>query len=121
VQYPVLRKPLYLLSIAFAVLPIAVALVRSFRTHYDMSLLWLALAASAGAAAVMFVGRARGRPTRTIMILSALAFLSATLCSILAGRLLGIAASSNLAMVSTFFGLSWALSYLLDTLSRSAG
>jgi hypothetical protein len=121
VQYPILRKPHYLLSIVFAVVPFAVALVRSFRAAYDVSLLWLAFAAFGGAAAVMIVGRARGRPTRTILALSAFAFLVATLCSILAGRVLEIAASFNLAMVSTFFGLSWALSYLFDTLSRSAG
>jgi hypothetical protein len=121
VQHPILRKPLYLLSIPFATLPFAVALVRSFRTNYDLSLLWLAFAAFAGATAVMLLGKARTRPTRTILALSALAFLSATLCSILAGRVLGVTALSNLVMVSTLFGLSWAVSYLLDALSRSAG
>lgn len=115
------RTTLYLLSIPFAVAPFAVALLRAFRSNYDLTMLWMAFAAFAGAAGVMLLGRSRQQPPRVILALSAVAFLCSTLCAFLTGRLLGVASVPGLLAVAAAFGLSWAISHSLDTLSRVAG
>lgn len=115
------RTPLYLLSIPFAVAPLAVGLLRAFRSNFDLTMLWMAFAAFAGAAGVMLLGRSRQQPPRVVWALSAVAFLCSTLCAFLAGRLLGVVSVPGLLAVAAAFGLSWAISHALATLSRVTG
>jgi hypothetical protein len=115
------RPGLYMLGIPFAVAPIAVALLRAYRSNYDLTMLWMAFAAFAGAAAVMSLGRARQQSPRTVLALSAVAFVCSTLCAFLAGRLLGMTSVPGVLAVAVAFGLSWAIGHALDTLARVAG
>lgn len=115
------RKGLHLLSIPFAAAPFAIAVLRAVRSGLDPTMLGMAVAAFAGAGAVMLRGRARHQPRRTVLVLSAAAFLSSALCAVLAGRLLGAVALPGLIAVAVAFGLSSAIGLALDALARAAG
>src|SRR5438093_11243582 len=80
------------LSILFAAIPFAFALVRALRTGYDFRYLWVALASLLGAAALMAVRKRDNRKPQAAVALSAGAFVMATLCALLAASLLGTTA-----------------------------
>jgi hypothetical protein len=112
------EKSLFLLSILFAAAPFAFGLLRALRTGSDIRMLWMALASFLGAAVVMVFVKARGERSKSVLALSAVVFVIATLLAGLAALLLGATAPAGVWGVAIVFGLFWAASYALDTLSR---
>ena len=111
-------KTFFLLSLLFAAAPFAFGLIRAFSTGYDLRMLWMALASFLGAAAVMVFVKASSRLPTTLLGRSAIVFVIATLLAGFAALLLGARAPAGVWGVAIVFGLCWAGSYALDTLSR---
>jgi hypothetical protein len=76
-------------SILFGAVPFAFALIRAVRTGNDLRYLWVALAAMLSAIIVMEVGTAYRRHRSTLVVLSLVAFVAATLVATAAGLVLG--------------------------------
>ena len=112
------EQRIYLFSIPFAIAPFAFALVYSFRSDFDLRYLWLAFASFLGAALTMVIGQARYRAPSIVIRLSVLAWAVGALLAISAASLLWTTVSPTLWTVALLFGLSWAISHALDTLSR---
>jgi hypothetical protein len=113
-----LRRASAALSILFAVVPFAFALVRAFRTGNDFRYVWVALASSLGAAAVIAVGTADRRKPWAALPLTAGAFVMATVCALFAAFLLGTTAGLGMLVVGSAFGFCYAASGLFHTLTR---
>jgi hypothetical protein len=109
---------IYLLSMFFAATPIAFALIRAVSTGYDLRYAWMALASFLGAALVMRLGNARNRAPKMVIGLGGVALVVAMLCAAGTGLLLGARGAVGIALVAFSFGFCWAVSYVLDTLSR---
>jgi hypothetical protein len=112
------ERLIYFLSFLFAATPFAFALLRAFRTGYDLRFLWMAFASFLGAAAVMAVGKTRSRRLSGVLALSGLVLVIATLLAGLTAFLLGAKSFVAAGMVAFAFGLCWAASYALNALSR---
>ena len=107
-----------LLSILFAAIPFAFAIVRALQTGSDLRYVWVALASFVGAVAVMAIGRARQRTPAVVLALSVVALIVA---AGLAGAVaFAVGASSLLAVgvVAVGFGGCHAASLALNVLSR---
>ena len=112
------QQRFYFLSILFAMAPIAFALIRAFRGHYDLRMLWMALASFVGATVVMTLGRVRRRGTRGIAALAIVALIVAMLAAGSIAMRLGATAAAGIWPVSFVLSVCWVVSYVLDTLSR---
>ena len=82
-------RRIHALSMFFAAVPFAFALIRYGQTGSDLRYLWVALASWLGATLVMVVGKAPGRILTVKVALSAGAFVMAMLFALLAVVLLG--------------------------------
>jgi hypothetical protein len=119
-EQPRARKPgIFILSILFAAVPFAFALIRAFQTGTDFRYLWLAIAALISAALVMVIGKAREGRRNVVLALWAVAFCTSTLVTVLVGRLLEARSSAAIWVIAIAFGLFSATGQLLYTLSRS--
>jgi|SRR5947207_1159479 len=112
------ERTIYLVSILFAVIPLAFALVRAFRTGYDLRYLGIAVASGFAAGLVMIIGKARQRAPNAVVALAALAFVVATLLAGWIAILRGTKAGFGVWAVAAFFSFCWATSFALDTFSR---
>lgn len=108
----------HILSILFAMAPIAFALIRAFRSHYDLRMLWMALAAFAGTTMVMTLGRVRRRSTRGVVVLAIVALIVAMLAAGWIAMRLGATAAAGIWPVAFVLSVCWVVSFVLDTLSR---
>ena len=111
----------YALSIFFAAVPFAFALIRAGRTGYDLRYFWVAVASLVGATMVMAAGRAYGRGLEVSVALSAGAFVVATLFAVLAAVLLGTTVGPGILVVASAFGFCCAASCVLHVLARPRG
>jgi hypothetical protein len=112
------ERLIYFLSILFAAMPFAFALLRAFRTGNDFRFLWIAFASFLGAAVVIAVGKSRNRKPKGVLGVSAVTLIIATLLAGLAAFLLGAKSFVAAGIVAFAFGLCWAASYALNALSR---
>ena len=111
----------HLLSIAFAIAPIAFALIRAVRSHHDLRMLWMALAALIGTAAVMIAGHAGRRSTRELFLLASVALIVAMLLAGWTAIHLGATAAAGIWPVAFVLSTCWVMSFVLDARSRRAG
>jgi uncharacterized membrane protein len=109
---------IYFVSILFAAVPFAFALVRALQTGYDLRFVWMAFASFLGAAVVMAVGKTRSRNPKGVLALSALVLVIATLLAGFVAFLVGARSVAGAGIVAFAFGLCWAASYALNALSR---
>src|SRR5258708_1916745 len=98
------------ISILFAAVPFAFALVRAIRTGHDFRYLWVALASLLGASAVMAIGKTDNRRPNSAAALSAGVFVFATLFAMLAAWLLGTRVGPGSLVVGSVFGFCCAAS-----------
>jgi hypothetical protein len=112
------ERRIHALSIFFAAVPFAFALIRAGRTGYDLRYFWVALASLLGATMVMAVGNAYSRGLKVRVALSAGAFVIATLCAVLAAVLLGTTVGPGILVVASSFGFCCAASCVLHALAR---
>jgi hypothetical protein len=96
------------LSFFFAALPFAFALFRAVRTGSDFRYFWVALAASAGAAAIVRFTKRFPRGPRLAVGLAAVVFVGATLVALLAAMLLGTTLGLGILVVAASFGFCFA-------------
>ena len=109
---------IYILSIAFAMAPIAFALIRAFRSNHDLRMLWMAFGAFVGATLVMTLGGARRRSTRGLVGLALVALIVAILIAGWIAIRLGATAAAGIWPVAFVLSSCWVMSHVLDTLSR---
>lgn len=112
------ERRIHALSILFAAVPVAFALIRLGQTGYDARYLWVALASLLGATMVMVVGKAYSRGLTVRVALSAGAFVTATLFAVLAAMLLGTTVGPGILVVASAFGFCCAASCVLHVLAR---
>ncbi len=112
------ERLLYLLAILFAVVPFAFGLLRALSTGTDFRYLWVAISSFIGAAAVMKVGSARTTTSRLSLTLVAVVLVIATLVAAATAFLVGAKSVPAVLVVALAFGLCWAASCALYTLSR---
>jgi O-antigen/teichoic acid export membrane protein len=105
-------------SILFAAIPFAFAIVRALQTRADLRYVWVALASFVGAAAVMTIGRARQRTPAHVLALSVVALLAATLLAGTVAFVVGARSALAMGLVAVGFGGCHATSLALHTLSR---
>lgn len=114
------QQRMRLLSIAFAIAPIAFALIRAVRSHHDLRMLWMALAALIGTAAVMIAGHARRRRTRELFLLASVALVVAMLLAGWTAIHLGATAAAGIWPVASVLSICWVMSFVLDAIARRA-
>jgi hypothetical protein len=112
------QRRIHALSLLFAAVPFAFALIRLGQTGYDVRYLWVALASLLGATTVMVVGRAHNRGLTMAVALAAGAFVTATLFAVLAAVLLGTTLGPGILVVASAFGFCFAVSSVLHVLAR---
>jgi hypothetical protein len=110
-------RRLQALSILFAAVPFAFALIRAARSGSDFRYLWVAIASLLGAMAVMAVGQASRSALSVAPALSVGAFITSTLLAVLAAMLLGTTLGPGILVVASSFGFCCAASGLLDAFS----
>jgi hypothetical protein len=111
-------RGLHVLSIVFAVLPFAFALIRAMGTGgQDLRYLWVALAALGGATAVVAAAALhRGRLNAVAALFAAL-FVSATLLALVAALLVGTIFGAGVLVVASAFGFCAAAGCQLHVLA----
>jgi len=113
------REPrIVFLAIVLAGVPFVFALIRAFQTGTDFRYLWMAFAALIAAASVIAIGRAHDQRPNVVLALSGVAFVTATLVTVLMGRLLGARSAMGIGVVSVAFALFSAAGQALYALSR---
>ena len=115
------EQRVYLISIVFAALPFAVALYYAFTHDADNRYLWIAFGTFAGVAIIMAVARVRARPRRQLPWIAVPATALGALVGVAAAYWLvdrAWASGSTAVWASILFASSWAVSHVLDTLSR---
>jgi len=117
-KWSVHERRIHALSILFAALPFAFALIRFGQTGSDLRYLWVALASLLGATMVMAVGKAYSRGLTVRVALSAGAFVIATLFAVLAAVLLGTRMGPGILVVASAFGFCCAASCVLHAHAR---
>jgi len=111
-------RRLFLLSVFFAAVPFAFALVRAVRTAYDLRYFWVALASLLGAMATIAVGKAHMRRPIAFVALVAGVFVIATLLAVFAALLIGTTLGLGIIVVGVGFGFCFAVGALLHILAR---
>jgi hypothetical protein len=109
---------IYGLSILFAAVPSAFAVVRAIRTGDDFRYLWVALASLLSALVVMVVAEADRRGPIVAAARSTWVFVVATLVAVFAAWLLGVRVGPGSLLVGSAFGLCYAASCTLNVLAR---
>jgi hypothetical protein len=112
------EQKIYLLSIPFAVAPIAVALGYSFTHEYDLRYLWMAFASFVGVGVVMVLGGMRRRTSSGLLLLAAFGMLVGAVCAAAVAKMVWSTLSPGLTAVALLFAALWATSHVLDTVSR---
>lgn len=112
------QQRMHLLSIAFALAPIAFSLIRAFQSRYDLRMLWMACVAFIGTAIVMTAGHARRRPNRGVFLLAGIALIVAMLLAGWTAMRLGATAAAGIWPVAFVLSICWVISFVLDALSR---
>ena len=107
-----------LLSILFAAVPFAFAIVRALQTRTDFRYVWMALASFLGAAAVMTIGKAWQRMPARVVALSVVALIAAALFAGTVAFVVGARSVLAISVVAVGFGGCHAASLGLHALSR---
>ena len=105
-------------SILLVTAPFAFALIRAFRTGNDLRYLWMALASMLGAMLALGAGKARNRTT--VLAVSVVAVVVATLCAGVTARLVSAATAPVTWLVAFAFSCCSVLSRALSLLARPA-
>jgi hypothetical protein len=108
---------LLIFSAVVAAVPLIFGVLRGAQTGTDFRYLWVAIAASAGAAIGVMVGT-RVVPRIGIFSLFAAAFVVSTLAAALLGRVLGATSIPAVMAVAVFFGFCSAAGQAGVALSR---
>ena len=107
------------LAILLGAVPFGFALIRAYVTRGgDVRYVWVALAASCGAAALIQIDKPSGSGRRAAAWLSASVFLSATVCAVVAAWLLGTRLGTGMLIVAAAFGLCFAAGSFFYLLAR---
>jgi hypothetical protein len=106
------------LAWAAAALPFAFGIVRAITTGNDFRYIWVALAASVGAAVVRGKETASRRSLRSALAITAAVFVISTCAAGLAAWLLGTAIGPGMLVVVSAFGCCFAIGVCLDALAR---
>lgn len=107
-------RALHALSVVFAVLPFAFALIRAIETRgRDLRYILVALAALGGAAAVQSAARLHGGRPSKVAALFAAVFIGATLLAVIAALLLGTILGPGILVVASAFGFCLASARVL--------
>lgn len=113
------QRRILTLSIAFAAIPFAFALIRAVRTGSDFRYFWLAIASLLAAVVVTTAGKRCSTTFEEAVPLSAIAFLVATLSAVLTASLLGGRVGPGSLLVASAFGFCFAVSSLLYARART--
>ena len=108
---------LTLLSILFAAIPFAFAIVRALQTGSDLRYIWVALGSFAGAAAVMAIGKARQRSPAAVLALAVVALIVATVLAGMVAFAVGASSLVSVAVVALGFGGCHAASLTLHLIA----
>ncbi|MEQ1909740.1 MAG: hypothetical protein ABMA15_13010 [Vicinamibacterales bacterium] len=100
---------LRLLSVVFAALPFAFALIRAFQTGDDLRYLWVAIAGVCGAVAAVWVAGPDDTGPKAARVLLAVVFAVATLLGVLTAVLLGTKLGPAVILVGAAFGCCFAV------------
>jgi hypothetical protein len=111
---------LHPLSVIFAAVPFAFALIRAVRTGYDYRYFWVAFASLIGAAGIVAISRGSRRSLPIAFALSAAAFVSSTLLAMVAAMLLGTRMGPGMLVVAASFGICFATGVLVHAGTRQA-
>ena len=114
-----IRNFCYGLSILFAAVPFAFAVVRAIRTGDDFRYLWVALASLLSALVVMVVEKTDRRGPIVAAARSIWVFVVATMVAVFAAWLLGARVGPGSLLVGSAFGSCYATSCALNVLARS--
>jgi hypothetical protein len=109
---------IYGLSILFAAVPFAFAVVRAIRTGDDFRYLWVALASLLSALVVVVVAKADRRGPIVAAARSTWVFVVATFVAVFAAWLLGARVGPGSLLIGSAFGLCYAASCALNVLAR---
>ena len=113
------RAYLRALAILLGAVPFGFALIRAYVTRGgDLRYVWVALAASCGAAALIQIDKPSGSGRRAPVWLPASVFLGSTVCAAVAARLLGTTLGTGMLIVAAAFGLCLAAGSFLYLLAR---
>ena len=96
------------LSMVFAAVPFAFALIRAFQTGEDLRYLWVAIAGVCGAVAAVWVAGPDGTSQKAAIVLWFVVFAVATLLGILTAVLLGTKLGPAVVLVGAAFGFCFA-------------
>jgi peptidoglycan/LPS O-acetylase OafA/YrhL len=110
------ERLIFLIAILFAVVPFAFGLIRAHTTGSDFRYLWVAIASFTGATVVMAAGKPRNRAAPSVT-LPTIVLVVATLVAAATAFLLGASSRPAVLVVALAFGLCWAASSALYTLS----
>jgi hypothetical protein len=108
---------IYGISILFAAVPFAFAVVRAIRTGDDFRYLWVALASLLSALVVMVVTKADRHGPIVAATRSTWVFVIATFVAVFAAWLLGARVGPGSLLVGSAFGLCYAASCALNVLA----
>ena len=97
------------LSMVFAAVPFAFALIRAVQTGDDLRYLWVAIAGVCGAVATLWVAGPDDTSPKRASVLSAVVFAVATLLGTLTAVLLGTKLGPAVVIVSAAFGVCFAV------------
>ena len=106
---------LRVLSMVFAAVPFAFALIRTFQTGDDLRYMWVAIAGLCGAVATAWVAGPDGTSPKAVGVLSAVVFAVATLLGVLTAVLLGTRLGAAVLVVGAAFGFCFAAGAALYT------
>jgi uncharacterized membrane protein len=112
------EQMMYLFAILFAAAPFVAASFRAFSTGTDFRMLWMAFAAFLATVGVMAVGKARSRRGKSLLGLSTVAFVVATLVAGSVAYLLGARAPFGVWAVAVVLSFCCAAGCAFYALSR---
>src|SRR6478672_4836942 len=112
------NKSLSALSVAFAALPFAFALIRAITTRHDVRYFWVALGSLIGGVSGMLLTRATGRDVRFLAAKAAMSFAGSMLLAMAVALLLGTRLGLGMLVVASSFALCTAAGCLLYALAR---
>jgi hypothetical protein len=111
------NRSLYFLATLFRVAPFTFGLIRATQAN-DYRMLWMAAASLLGAGLVELVARRHSHNSKEVLAIAVMVLAVSTLLAGLTARLLGATATAGIWPVAIVFGLCWAVSYSLATISR---
>ena len=100
---------LWVLSMVFAAVPFAFALIRAVQTGDVLRYLWVAIAGLCGAIATAWVAGPDGTSPKAGVVLSAVVFAVATVLGVLTAVLLGTRLGPAVVIVGAGFGFCFAV------------